>query len=83
MRERAIQVPSVCAGMTLVASPPWRDDPVHLVEGPEVLAQQPDRHLRDRERVGRVDPELGRDRRRATRGPCTATRMCATALTRG
>ena len=40
-----------------------RDDAVHLVEGPEVLAQQPDRDLGDGERVGRVDAELGRDRR--------------------
>ena len=37
-----------------------RDDAVHLVAGSEVLAQQPDRDLRDGERVGRVDPELGR-----------------------
>ena len=39
-----------------------RDDAVHLVDRAQVLAQQPDRDLRDRERVGRVDAELGRDR---------------------
>ena len=39
------------------------DEAVDLLAGAEVLAQQPDRHLRDRQRVGRVDAELGRGRR--------------------
>ena len=35
-------------------------DAVHLVARPEVLAEEPDRDLRDGERVGGVDAELGR-----------------------
>ena len=46
-----------------------RDDAVHLVAGPQVLAQQPDRDLRDRERVGRVDAELRARPPRATACP--------------
>ena len=60
-----------------------RDDPVDLVERPEVLAQQADRDLGDGERVGGVDCRARARSPRATRGPVYCTRMCATALTRG
>ena len=33
------------------------DDAVHLLPGCQLLAQQPDRHLRDGHRVGGVDPQ--------------------------
>ena len=59
------------------------DDTVDLVGRAEVLAQQSDRDLRDRERVGRVDAELRRERGVRLAGPCTATCRCATADTRG
>jgi hypothetical protein len=36
-----------------------RHDAVHLVTRLEVLAQETDRDLRDRHRVGRVDAQLG------------------------
>ena len=39
------------AGMMLAASPPFGDDAVDLVARLQLLAQQPDRHLGDRERV--------------------------------
>ena len=65
------------------ASPPLRDDAVHLVTGLQVLAQEADRDLRDRHGVGGVDPELGSGRGVRLRGRCTCTPKCATALTRG
>ena len=37
-------------------------DAVHLLPGPEMLAQEPDRDLRDGEGVAGVDPPLGRGR---------------------
>ncbi len=40
-----------------------RDEAVDLFAGPEMLAQQSDRHLGDGHRVEGVDPELRRGRR--------------------
>ncbi len=40
-----------------------RDDAVDLVEGTQMLAQQSNRDLGDREGVGRVHAQLGSDRR--------------------
>ncbi len=39
------------------------DDAVHHLPGHELLAKQPDRHLRDGDRVDGVDPEVRRHRR--------------------
>jgi hypothetical protein len=56
---RTIQRPVVCAGTTFCASPPLVTMPWTRSVRREVLAQQPDRGLRDDERVGGVDAELG------------------------
>ena len=37
------------------------DDAVRHLAGRELLAQQPDRHLRDGDRVGGVDAQIRRD----------------------
>ena len=64
----------MCAGNDVGGVAAAVHDAVHLFAGAEVLTQQPDRDLRDGERVAGVDAELGRGRGVRLRDRCTEPR---------
>ena len=52
----------VWAGTTFGRVAACGDDAVNAVRGADVLPQQADSRLRDRQRVRRIDPQLGKRR---------------------